>query len=1101
MKPVSRRRFMAAAGGATAAMAIGSRTSVAWAAGGNQHPKFKDQLIGGFESGQEGWHLNLGPEFPGAQGGFTRTTAAAHSGRYAAHVHVDFTKGGNYVGIHRQLPRVPLRQLALWVKTSSLGRMGVRLVDSTGQHHQYDQLPVADDPSWQRIVLSDLDNDSGHWAGADDGVWHGPAVGVQLLVSRDALTTSTLSGDVDIDDVVAHVPWPALEIEQTTLGNVFLTSERPSIQVTTTADSVVWTVSDVWGAKVGEGTTPVRDGTVALHPGQSSGSAEGLRPGYYTLGVTAHAADATVLARKATDLAVVPPFDIATVEASPFGIGTHFGRDYYSLDVVSLLAAAGVKQVRTGLVWSSIELEKGKYVFDKYDAAVAALRSAGIDVLPNLDYVNKYYDGGATPYTNEGRAGFAAYAAATMQHYAAQLRWAEVYNEFNLHFGDKGDGPANSQPSYYYRLLKATYAQIKSVYSGITVVGPATGGVPTEWLTDLFDRGGLNYLDAVSVHTYSYPGPPRSETAKIDTAESLLRSYGKAGAKPLWITEMGWPTNTGARGVSEHLQAAYLARSYALALSLGVEKYFWYDFVNDGTRPGNNEDNFGIVRNPQDARGRYVPKPAYSAYAAMTRQLVGATFRSVESVGEGIDSLRFAQGGESLRVVWATTPTSVTVKTPRPITVVSMVGDSTTYHPSQAAEVSVQVDGDPIYITAPLDASVSSGGKFALAGAASQVVGDPIHLTFTVAGQPPRDRVVGTLNIEGRRVPIDANPEDGESVTIPLTIPGRDRTGDQTINATLVVDDHPRARLLTDITVQPRAALEVKHVWHSGGDALEITVTDNSRRPLAVDNVVWQVGSHTGSVLPGATIPANGVKTIDVPLDLDPGRYPLDVTLHLASGSVLQQHGTVVIESLDAITALYERTTTVDGTLDALDSARAISLPADGTIDLDGYAGADDLSARLWFTWDVDNLYLSAAVTDNVQAQKDSGGTIWRGDSIQFALAPGNPGETNTEYEYGVALTPDGPQVYRWIAINGQTGPASEVKVAITRNGDDHLTTYELAIPWDELTPIKPADGMFSLAAIINDNDGAGRKGWIAWGGGIGHGKNPSLFNAVRLTS
>ncbi|MEC0225743.1 hypothetical protein [Paenibacillus alba] len=39
-----------------------------------------------------------------------------------------------------------------------------------------------------------------------------------------------------------------------------------------------------------------------------------------------------------------------------------------------------------------------------------------------------------------------------------------------------------------------------------------------------------------------------------------------------------------------------------------------------------------MIRNPGDVKGAYVPKPAYAAYAAMTRELTGADFQTTEKV-------------------------------------------------------------------------------------------------------------------------------------------------------------------------------------------------------------------------------------------------------------------------------------------------------------------------------------------------------------------------------------------------------------------------------------------------------------------------------------
>lgn len=38
---------------------------------------------------------------------------------------------------------------------------------------------------------------------------------------------------------------------------------------------------------------------------------------------------------------------------------------------------------------------------------------------------------------------------------------------------------------------------------------------------------------------------------------------------------------------------------------------------------------------------------------------------------------------------------------------------------------------------------------------------------------------------------------------------------------------------------------------------------------------------------------------------------------------------------------------------------------------------------------------------------------------------------------------------------------------------------------------------MLTCAFLVNDNDGAGRKGFLAWGDGIGITKNPDRYNLL----
>jgi hypothetical protein len=153
----------------------------------------------------------------------------------------------------------------------------------------------------------------------------------------------------------------------------------------------------------------------------------------------------------------------------------------------------------------------------------------------------------------------------------------------------------------------------------------------------------------------------------------------------------------------------------------------------------------------------------------------------------------------------------------------------------------------------------------------------------------------------------------------------------------------------------------------------------------------------------------------------------------------------------------------------------------------------------VWLTWDANHLYLSAKIKDDTFHQPESGGNIWLGDSIQFAVSPGLPGQHAGMNEFGMALTSSGPQLYRWSGIGSTSGTVTNRQLSITRNAISNETVYELALPWTELSPITTADQTFSLSLLANDNDGSGRKGWIEWGGGIGGSKNTALFHPVTL--
>lgn len=137
-----------------------------------------------------------------------------------------------------------------------------------------------------------------------------------------------------------------------------------------------------------------------------------------------------------------------------------------------------------------------------------------------------------------------------------------------------------------------------------------------------------------------------------------------------------------------------------------------------------------------------------------------------------------------------------------------------------------------------------------------------------------------------------------------------------------------------------------------------------------------------------------------------------------------------------------------------------------------------------------DRLYLSAAIQDNQFNQVNTGSDTWRGDGLQFGLSTA---EGDGWYQFDLALTPGGPLLYRALAPDDALrGPVHDATVSIERNGT--TTAYEAGILWKDIAPIQPSDGLFRFSVLYNDNDGAGRKGYLRWGQGIGDTENPLSF-------
>jgi hypothetical protein len=153
--------------------------------------------------------------------------------------------------------------------------------------------------------------------------------------------------------------------------------------------------------------------------------------------------------------------------------------------------------------------------------------------------------------------------------------------------------------------------------------------------------------------------------------------------------------------------------------------------------------------------------------------------------------------------------------------------------------------------------------------------------------------------------------------------------------------------------------------------------------------------------------------------------------------------------------------------------------------------GPGDLSAEMALGWTDEHLVLWIEQVDDVWVPVTD--EPWGQDGPQFSLDPGNMRSVNAFYvEYNFGLRADGSPL---AMVMGQ--PHYNPQLLGKREGDK--TLYRLLIPFGDLN-VTPEAGMpMGGTLIINENDGAGREGWLSWGGGIAESKNPALYREFVL--
>jgi len=333
-----------------------------------------------------------------------------------------------------------------------------------------------------------------------------------------------------------------------------------------------------------------------------------------------------------------------------FGVNIHF-TDARPGEM-KMLAASGVKWIRMDFVWGATEREPGQYDFRAYERLLKSLDEFGIKALFILDYANRHYDQGLSPYSDEGRQAFARWAAAAAKHFQGRGILWEMYNEPNIHFWKP-----KPNVEHYIKLAIEVGKAIRREAPGEIYIGPATSQIDMKFLEACFQAGLLEYWDGVSVHPYRQSAP-ETVLPEYQKLAELIARYAPAGKK-IPIISGEWGYSAVWRNYDETRQGKYLPRQWLTNIAAGIPVSIWYDWHDDGPDPKEPEHHFGMVAYPyhEGQDPVYTPKPAF--IAARTLSTVLAGYRFVEKLSVKADqaelchALKFEKNGKIAIAVWS----------------------------------------------------------------------------------------------------------------------------------------------------------------------------------------------------------------------------------------------------------------------------------------------------------------------------------------------------------------------------------------------------------------------------------------------------------------
>ena len=632
---------------------------------------------------REGWGMRVN----GGNGGASKLDAR--------NLTFDFTQGAAAVGIAppdesllgtpreiriRVLGKAPGHPVRLRIATHFMTfERTIGQFDRDGEYELVTPAPPGEGWKW--------------FGGENDGKIHGPLriTGIYLDKGDRAdagqieLVDIRVKGDYKADQ--AYVLMAELR------GSAFVTSVQTQLNKPLVG-SLTWALRD-WAGNT------ISTSKVEIPPASPAEQSIPIPPGehrFIEAEATIQIEGQKIPSAFAYHVAPIEPQDDARLDpASPFGMGIYLNR--YSSDpeglktmdrAARLAREAGVKWSREDFGWGRIEPRKGEFDWRYYDALVATAKRNGISIYGLLGYWSSW----TKPYTPEGIEDYCRFAAATVEHYKNDIHHWEIWNEPNIFFWQ---GPRDM----YAELLSKAYAAIKKADPTAQVLGCSTAGIDSGFIKRTMELGAP--FDILTIHPYRRTLDDRGFIKELQAVVDLVKRP-DGTPREVWITEMGWATYVPHNTLRQDFepftprqQAQLLARSYIDAMaSGGRQNISWYNFRCDGTDPMNFEHNMGIVT--RDFR----IKPAYRAFATVTRMLKAKRIDKPLDLGDDVTAFRFTNrtGGGGVIAMWSLkSPQTVSLPAQGPATLTDLMGTAQPLNPADGKLLIPLQPGVPVFVT------------------------------------------------------------------------------------------------------------------------------------------------------------------------------------------------------------------------------------------------------------------------------------------------------------------------------------------------------------------------------------------------------------------
>lgn len=333
------------------------------------------------------------------------------------------------------------------------------------------------------------------------------------------------------------------------------------------------------------------------------------------------------------------PLRSEEIGGSRWGVSCHWIVDPHELTTdqqVEQLARLGAKWGFLCPDWNRIEIEKGKYDFNRpdhpLDDAVDGMVRRKIAPIIQIYGGNRLYmlvkldcnkrqmaDAALLLDDPEVQQAWHRYLEAMVRRYKAYVRVWEIWNEPNSGSFWQRAGE-NFAPSVkdYGRIVKEATSVIRRVQPKAVIITGSTAHVRLDYLDGFLSSEGADYFNHWSVHPYGEL--PESKDAEIRRAQEILADHGRSPV--LWQSECGFPSSadTGGWGWGgswdETKHAKWVLRRLLSDAALGMQTSIYF-VLNDYPcliERGPIRGTMGINRKGLHFFGSWEPKPAAHAF-------------------------------------------------------------------------------------------------------------------------------------------------------------------------------------------------------------------------------------------------------------------------------------------------------------------------------------------------------------------------------------------------------------------------------------------------------------------------------------------------------